>query len=136
MDRLFGKAKPKTPAPTLNDAIQGADARVDSISKKIDSLDQELMKYKQQIAKMRPGPGQNTVKQRAMRVLKQKKMYEQQMDQLMQQSFNMEQQQMTTQSMQDTVTTVNAMKTSVKTMQKVCVVLLFIAVSTYFMYSC
>jgi len=55
MDRLFGKAKPKTPAPTLQDAIQGTDSRVDSIQKKIDSLDQELMKYKQQMARMRPG---------------------------------------------------------------------------------
>lgn len=49
---------------------------------------------------------QNTVKQRAMRVLKQKKMFEQQRDQLTQTSFNIEQTHFMTQNMQDTITTV------------------------------
>ena len=40
---------------------------------------------------MREGPGKNAVKQKAMRVLKQKKQYEAQSDNLRQQSFNMEQ---------------------------------------------
>ena len=37
-------------------------------------LDAELRKYKEQMKKMRDGPGKNAVKQKAMRVLKQKKM--------------------------------------------------------------
>lgn len=57
---------------------------------------------------LRIGPLQNAVKQRAMRVLKQKKMFEQQRDQLMQTSFNMEQTHFMTQNMQDTITTVSA----------------------------
>lgn len=40
---------------------------------------------------LREGAGKNAIKQKALRVLKQKKMYEGQRDQLMQQSFNMEQ---------------------------------------------
>jgi charged multivesicular body protein 5 len=38
-------------------------------------LDVELKKYKDQMAKMREGPAKNAVKQKALRVLKQKKMY-------------------------------------------------------------
>jgi len=55
---------------------------------KIAKLDEELLRYKQQMAKMRPGPAKNQVQQRALRVLKQKKMYEKQRDALYNQSFN------------------------------------------------
>ena len=43
------------------------------------------------MSKMREGPGKNSVKQKALRVLKQKKQYESQSDNLRNQSFNMEQ---------------------------------------------
>eukprot|EP01136_Pigoraptor_vietnamica_P039080 Opistho-1_new@109258 len=148
MNRLFGSSKPKQPPPTLTDAIASTDARGESIEKKIAKLDAELKKYKDQMAKMREGPGkvrpailssesllilgrlakcswhyvlslaQNALKQRALRVLKQKRMYENQRDQLMQQSFNMEQANFATQTLKDTVTTVDAMKTGVKEMKK------------------
>eukprot|EP01126_Amoeba_proteus_P061416 TRINITY_DN8241_c0_g1_i1.p1 TRINITY_DN8241_c0_g1~~TRINITY_DN8241_c0_g1_i1.p1 ORF type:complete len:149 (+),score=29.50 TRINITY_DN8241_c0_g1_i1:296-742(+) len=49
--------------------------------------------------------------------MKQKKMYENQRDQLMNQSFNMEQTNFCTQSMQDTVLQVNAMKTASQAMK-------------------
>lgn len=45
--------------------------------------------------------------QKAMRVLKQKKMYEQQRENLMAQSFNMEQANFATQMLKDTKVTVN-----------------------------
>eukprot|EP00126_Sphaerothecum_destruens_P001830 Sdes_comp15262_c0_seq1m4104 len=117
MNRLFGKSKPKTPAPTLSDAIQGVDGRADSIEQKIRKLDQELAKYKDQLSKMRDGPAKNSVKQRALRIVKQKRMYEGQRDQLMQQSFNMEQANFATQTLKDTIVTVDAMKTGVKEMK-------------------
>ena len=50
---------------------------------------------------------QNMVKQRALRVLKQKKTYEQQMMNLQNQSFNMEQANYAVQTIQDTKTTVS-----------------------------
>ena len=43
------------------------------------------------MSKMREGPAKNSVKQKALRVLKQKKQYESQSDNLRNQSFNMEQ---------------------------------------------
>lgn len=41
---------------------------------KIKKLDVELCKYREQIQKTRPGPAQQALKARAMRLLKQKKM--------------------------------------------------------------
>ena len=61
---------------------------------------------------------QNMVKQRAMRVLKQKKMYENQLEGLRNQSFNMEQANFGLQQLKDTKTTVDAMKLGVKEMKK------------------
>lgn len=49
------------------------DSRADEIEKKVQRLEAELRKYKDQMAKMREGPAKNSVKAKAMRVLKQKK---------------------------------------------------------------
>nr|XP_054750041.1 charged multivesicular body protein 5-like [Lytechinus pictus] len=118
MNRLFGKGKPKEPPPNLTDCISNVDSRSGSIEKKISMLDAELKKYKDQMKRMRDGPAKNTVKQKALRVLKQRKMYESQLDNLRQQSFNMEQANYATQTLKDTKATVDAMKTGVKTMKK------------------
>lgn len=48
--------------------------RGENVDEKIQKLDAELVRYKEQIKKTRPGPAQEAVKARAMRVLKQKKM--------------------------------------------------------------
>ena len=52
------------------------------------------------------------------RLLRQKKQYESQADNLRNQSFNMEQTNMATQTLKDTKDTVNAMKSGVKAMKK------------------
>merc|ERR1712020_777256 len=54
----------------------------------------------------------------ALRVLKQKKQYESQSENLRNQAFNMEQTNYATQSLKDTKTTVNAIKMGVKEMKK------------------
>lgn len=118
MNRLFGKPKPKEPGPSLTDCIAGVDSRADSAEKKIAKLDAELKKYKDQMVKMRDGPAKNAVKAKALRVLRQRKMYESQVDNLRQQAFNMEQANYATQTLKDTQTTVVAMKEGVKQMQK------------------
>merc|ERR1712088_781023 len=92
---------------------------VQSLStKKVARIDGELNKYKQQMSKMREGPAKNAVKQKALRLLKQKKQYEAQAENMRNQSFNMEQTLMATQTLKDTKTTVNAMKLGVKEMKK------------------
>uniref|UniRef100_A0A3P9PPP4 Charged multivesicular body protein 5 n=1 Tax=Poecilia reticulata TaxID=8081 RepID=A0A3P9PPP4_POERE len=118
MNRIFGRGKPKAPPPNLSECISTVDARSESIEKKIGRLDAELLKYKDQLKKMRDGPSKNMVKQKAMRVLKQKRMYEGQREQLAQQSFNMEQANYTIQTLKDTKTTVEAMKIGAKEMKK------------------
>ncbi|RKP01562.1 hypothetical protein CXG81DRAFT_4145, partial [Caulochytrium protostelioides] len=110
MNRFFGTSKPRAPKATVSDAINATDARVDAVEVKIKRLDAELLRYKDQMKKMREGPAQNAVKQKAMRVLKQKKMYESQKEQLQQQSFNMEQANMTSDNLKNTLVTVGAMQ--------------------------
>merc|ERR1719402_1189540 len=68
MNRLFGRGKPKEPPPNLTDCVANVDSRAESVEKKIARLDAELRKYKDQMSKMRPGPGKNAVKQKALRV--------------------------------------------------------------------
>jgi hypothetical protein len=63
MNRRFGSCKPKAPPPNLSDAI----ANTDSIDRKIDELDQELAKFKEQMKNMLDGPEKNHVKQMASR---------------------------------------------------------------------
>lgn len=110
MHRLFGKSKPKEPTPTLDDAAGSIEKRGGDMDERIKKLDEELLRYKQQMAKMRPGPAKNQVQQRALRVLKQKKLYEKQRDSLYNQSFNIDQTRFAQQNVKDTVLTVNAMK--------------------------
>ena len=89
-----------------------------SIDVKIRKLDGELLAYKDQLAKLRPGPGKNAIQQRALRVLKQKKMYEAQIAQLTQQSFNMESAAMMTENLRNTMATVDAMQLANKELRK------------------
>ncbi|PRP84255.1 hypothetical protein PROFUN_08275 [Planoprotostelium fungivorum] len=119
MRRIFGGGKPATPQPTLEEATQRVDARVTVMDEKIQKLDNELIGLREKMAKVRPGTStHNMLKQKALKVLKQRKLYEGQRDQMMNQSFNMEQVSFTTQSMKDTITTVGAMKTASKEMKK------------------
>ncbi|TKR87893.1 hypothetical protein L596_012223 [Steinernema carpocapsae] len=117
MRRIFGSGGKKEPPPNLADAIANIDARGESVDKKIARLDADLVKLKDQMKKMREGPAKNQVKQKALRILKQKRMYETQKDQLNTQSFNMEQSNMAIQGMKDTQTTVAAMKGGLKAMK-------------------
>jgi len=117
MNRLFG-ATARKPQPNLTDAIASTDSRIQALEVKIRKLDVELGRYKDQMSKMRPGPGKNAVQERAMRVLKQKRMYEEQMTQLTQQSFNMESATMVTENLRNTMATVKAMETANKEMKR------------------
>jgi len=117
MKRIFGASKPQQPAVSLEEATKKVDDRSTGLEEKIKKLDAELIQYREKMKKTKPGPARNALQQKAVRILKQKKMYEQQRDQLMSQSFNMEQANFATQSLKDTVTTVSAMKqanTSIK----------------------
>lgn len=117
MNRLFG-AKSTTPKPTLGSAISTVETRIESLDVKLAKLTAELTAYQQRLAKMRDGPGKTAIKQKALKVLQQRKMYESQRDQLQQQSWNMEQAGMMQDNLKNTMTTVDAMKTTTKELRR------------------
>jgi charged multivesicular body protein 5 len=117
MNRLFG-AKNTAPKPTLTSAIGNVETRIETIDVKLSKLTAELTTYQTRLSKMRDGPGKTAIKQKALKVLQQRKMYEAQRDQLQQQSWNMEQAGMMQDNLKNTMTTVDAMKTTTKELKK------------------
>ncbi|KAF8165487.1 vacuolar protein sorting-associated protein 60 [Crassisporium funariophilum] len=118
MNRFFGSSAGKKPKPSLQDAINSTDARISSIEVKVKKLDGELMRYKEQMSKLRNGPGKDAIQQRALRTLKQKRMYEAQIAQLTQQTFNMESASLTTENLRNTMATVDAMQVANRELRK------------------
>lgn len=84
MRRMFGASKNAAPPVTLGEATQKVtcfssylqlDTRVEGLEEKIKKLDAELFGYREKMKKMKPGTGgHNALKQRALKILKQKKM--------------------------------------------------------------
>jgi len=121
MHRLFGKfQKPKTtkPAATLDDASTSVEKRGSEVDGRIKKLDDELMRYKQQLAKMRDSPAKKSLQQRALKVLQQKKLYEKQRDSIMSKQFNIDQTKYAQASLKDTVVMVDAMRGAQKELKQ------------------
>ncbi|CDR37758.1 CYFA0S01e16534g1_1 [Cyberlindnera fabianii] len=118
MNRLFG-SKTKTPKPTLDGAIKSTEDRISSLDIKLSKINAELSAYQQRLSKMREGPAKQSLKQRAMTLLRQRKQIEAQKDQLEQHAWGMTNAQMTTDNLKSTLATVDAMKEAKKEMQKV-----------------
>ncbi|CAH2074111.1 unnamed protein product [Thlaspi arvense] len=95
-------------------SISGINKRGESVEDKVKRLDVELCKYKEQIKRTRPGPAQEAIKARAMRVLKQKKMYEGQRDMLYNQTFNLDQVSFAAEGLKDAQQTMTALKSANK----------------------
>jgi len=117
MNRLFGKSRPKDPVPTLDQASSSMESRTSSLDAKIKTLDDELLRYKAQLSKMRPGAARTALSARALRCLQQKKIYDKQRDQLSAQLFNVDQAKFAQQNVKDTVMTVAAMKDAQKSLK-------------------
>lgn len=118
MDRLFGKPKEKAPRPTLQGANETMEKRGEKQDDRIMKLDKELARYTQQLKTMKPGPAKQQVQKRAMAILKQKKMYENQREQTRNQQFNMDQVMFAQESLAETANTVGAMKDANKALKK------------------
>ena len=78
------------------------DKRGATLDDKIKRLDAELAKHRDLIRRARPGPSLEAAKRRALTVLKQKRLYESQREQLYNQQFNVEQVSFVAQSAKDT----------------------------------
>merc|ERR1719231_1681289 len=81
-------------------------------------LDKELQRYTEQMKKMKPGPAKQSVQKRALAILKQKKMYENQKANTVNQQFNMDQIMFAQEGLKDTADTVKAMKDANKALKK------------------
>ena len=124
---------------SISKVLEQTDTRVASIEVKIKKLDGELGRYKEQMSKLRNGPGkvcesvilnssqwiwvgcallQNAIQERALRTLRQKKLYEGQLAQLTQQTFNMESAALATENLRNTMATVDAMQQANKELRK------------------
>lgn len=116
MNRLFG-TKSNVPKPSLDDAIKSIDERTGSLDVKLSKINAELLTYQQKIARMRDGPGKSALKQKALKLLRQRKQIEGQKDQLENQLWNMTQALMTTDNLKNTVITMDAMKSANKALK-------------------
>jgi len=119
MHRLFGKPKPQpkveeTPPPTLSEAAESMTGRIEGLDKKIKDLTTELCRFNDAIKRAPTAGAKQNLKKRAMEVLRRKKMYEQQRDQLAGQQFNMEQTVFSLETVKTTQTTVLAMQEAAK----------------------
>ncbi|MCO5588447.1 hypothetical protein L7F22_042403 [Adiantum nelumboides] len=119
MKKLFGskKKKEKPPPVTIEEATEKINRRGDIADEKIKKLDSELLLFKEQIKKTKPGPAQDVLKARALRVLKQKKMFEAQRDMLYNQSFKLERVSFATEGIKDARETMAAMKAGSKDLE-------------------
>lgn len=119
MKKIFSfKKKKETPPPvSVEEAAERINRRGDKVEEKIKALDAELLGYKEQIKKTKPGPTQDALKARALRVLKQKKMYEGQRDMLYNQSFKLERVSFAAEGIKDAQQTMVAMKAGNKELE-------------------
>lgn len=119
MNRFFGsgggrgrKAKDdEPPPPTLDDASKKMDSRAQSLEEKVRRLDAQILDVKKKMQKSR-GASKKRYQKKALQLLKQRKMYEKQLDSTMNQQFNLDQAKFTTESLAETGTMVAAMKTA------------------------
>lgn len=116
MNRIFG-SRSTAPKVSLNDAITSIDDRVGSLDVKLSKINSELSTYQQKISRMKDGPGKNALKQKALKLLRQRKQIEGQKDQLENQLWNMTQASMTTENLKNTMITMDAMKLANKALK-------------------
>lgn len=109
-----GKAYQYSTIPELSCACASKAAEVTMpqcrLDGKINDIDTKLKKYKEQISSARTPAAQRAAKQQALRLLKQKKLYEGQRDQMYAQQMNLESTQFMTEQMKDTADQVAVMK--------------------------
>lgn len=124
MKRFFGSA-PKPEAgggsnapgganPSLSDTSKQVETRLDDLEQRIAKCDKEIVECMQN----RMGRNANLAKQKAVQIMKRKKMLEAQRDQLVGTQLNLETVAFTAENIQMTAATVNALTASTAAMEK------------------
>ena len=78
MKRLFGIGGDKAPVKSLDEVSETMEARATHVDAKVKAIDHELLELKKQIQATK-GPSLQRLKQRAMMLLKQRKVLDQQL---------------------------------------------------------
>ena len=94
------------------------DKRGASVDAKIKQLDAELARHREILRTCRTPAAKEAAKRRALQVLKQRRLYEGQREQLYNQQYNVEQISFAAQSAKDTAVQVSAMQASAKELKK------------------
>ena len=120
MKKLFGakkKEEPLPPAPTLTDTSTKLGDRGKVIQLKVDECNKELLAIKTQM-KTAKGMAQKSLQQKALQVLRRRKMYDQQLTNVMNQQFNVDQVQFTSETIASTIDTMAALKEATAVQQQ------------------
>jgi len=117
MRRLLGGGNTYK-GPTLSETSERIGDRASVLDKRIAQLDLELSKISNQMKTATSKVQQESLKKRALPLLKQKKMYERQRDSLYSQQSNIEQTMFAHNTVKDSLDTVETLKHTVKQMQK------------------
>ena len=88
------------------------------LEQKIRKLDTDLLKLKEQMARLPAGPARESIKGQAMRLLQQKKTYEAQLGMRQATAFNVEQTAFAVENSKSTIETVSAMKAGAKELKQ------------------
>lgn len=123
MNRVFGKKKaPGPPAPGLDQVSGNMGSRLGDIETKIGKLETELRGYREKLKSTKSPAVKKNLQKRAVDVLKRKRMYETQRDNIAAQQFNIDQAAFGIESAKASIDTVAAMKAAnaelKKTVQK------------------
>lgn len=120
MDRLFGKSSKPTadPSESLSSTTKKLDTRTSELDAKIRDADRELMELKTKMASVPEGPVKNGLKQKALNILKRKKVLETHRDSTMNQSLSVIQADMTLDTIRNTVNVYNTMAIASKEIKK------------------
>merc|ERR1719400_738099 len=121
MKRFFGtkqnkKGGPSKPDPTLDDVGGNMDKRLEELEKKIARLEKQIIELKKRMNKAK-GAAKNSYKAKALKLLKQKKQYEQQRDRMYGQQMNIDNAKFAAQSVKDNADMVVAMKNAATTLK-------------------
>ena len=97
------RSSPQAPAPPpdLGAYTERLNKQLPELDKKIADCDHELATLKVQISRVRPGPQQAALKQKALTILKRRKIYEGQRGGVQTRAFNLEQTQFAVESVKE-----------------------------------
>jgi hypothetical protein len=111
MRRLFGKKKePALPqGPSLGENSENLEKRIGVLKGKIEECDSELRKLRELVGASR-GMTQNMHKQKMLQIMKRRKMYAGQLEQLSSTQFNLDQVAFNAENIQSTIDSFNALK--------------------------